>query len=370
MNRRPQKSRSSYDAFSPKHTTHFRASAPDTRFFEAHQRRSPLRSAFLVLTAALAAAVFLNFLSNFFVHVKRISVPVTGLTESFSNYTILHISDLKGETFGADQSRLTMALGDADYDAVLLTGDMVSPLGNAQPFYELIDALKAHRPRTPIYFIAGDADPEPTSLTYAVSGSPFAPWILGAQQRGAIWLSAPQQITRENQSLWLCTSAQLSLDIDTMQPQYEQRYLNALDSGDDNEIELAAHNLRGLEATRSARSAMSPNDVYIAMTHVPPMQEELLGHAASQIDLLLCGHYLGGLMRLPTAGPIFIPSEILPLYGLFPGDRMYNGLSLFSRTHVYTSPGLGPSDENYPPYFFRLFNPPTVTLITLTPSSL
>jgi len=370
MNRRPQKSRSRYDAFSPKQTSRFRASAPDTRFFTARRKRSPLLTVLLALVSAAVLVFLLNFAANFFVHVERISVPVTGLTEPFVDYTILHISDLKGASFGGSQSRLTMALGDADYDAVLLTGDMISPLGNAEPFYALIDALKAHRPGKPIYFIAGDDDPEPVSMLHASSGSPFAPWVLGAEQRGAQWLSAPQEVTRGDQSLWICTTAQLSLDIDTMQPQYEQRYLNALSSGNDNEIELASHNLRQLEQTRTARSAMSASDVYVAMTHVPPMQEELRGHAASQIDLLLCGHYLGGLMRLPFVGPVFIPSQSLPRYGLFPGDDMRSGLTHSGRTAVYASPGLGSSDENYPPLFFRLFNPPTVTLITLTPSSL
>jgi len=370
MNRRPQKSRSSYDAFSPGHATRFRASAPDTRFFDARRQRSPLLSALPVFACAAALVFIVNFIANFFVHVERISVPVTGLTEPFVDYTILHISDLKGDVFGRDQSLLTLALGDAQYDAVLLTGDMISPLGNAEPFYALIDALKAHNPGTPIYFIAGDSDPEPVSMLHASGGSPFAPWVLGAQQRGAQWLSAPQQVTRGEQSLWICTTAQLSLDIDTMQPQYEQRYLNALSSGDGIETELATHNLRQLENTRAAHRTMAESDVYIAMTHVPPMQEELQGHAASQIDLLLCGHYLGGLMRLPFAGPVFIPSRTLPWYGLFPGDDMRSGLTHAGRTAVYASPGLGSSDENYPPLFFRLFNPPTVTLITLTPSSL
>lgn len=370
MNRRPQKSRSSYDAFSPRHATHFRASAPDTRFFDARRRRSPFLTSLLALIAAAALIFVLNFAANFFVRVERISVPVTGLTEPFVDYTLLHISDLKGASFGSSQSRLTMALGDADYDVVLLTGDMISPLGNAQPLYALIDALKAHKPGTPVYFIAGDSDPEPMSMLHASGGSPFAPWVLGAEQRGAQWLSTPQEVARGDQSLWICTTAQLSLDIDTMQPQYEQRYLNALSSGNDSEIELATHNLSQLEQTRTARSAMSPSDVYVAMTHVPPLEEELRGHAASQIDLLLCGHYLGGLMRLPFAGPVFIPSQSLPLYGLFPGDDMRSGLTRFGHTAVYASPGLGSSDENYPPLFFRLFNPPTVTLITLTPSSL
>ncbi|MBQ7825279.1 MAG: metallophosphoesterase [Clostridia bacterium] len=370
MNRRPQQSRRSYDDFSPRHTTRFHATQPDTRFFDARRKRSGF---FVFLSSAalfLVAALVLNFALNFFIHVEHISVPVTGLKEAFTDYTLLHISDLKGATFGGNQSRLSLALGDDQFDAVLLTGDMVSPLGNAEPLYDLIEALKADHPRTPIYFIAGDSDPEPVSMIHASNGSPFAPWVLGAQQRGAIWLNAPEAITRDSQSIWFCTTAQLSLDMDTMQPQYEQHYLNALDSGNQNAIELATHNLKQLEKTRAARKAMSSSDVYIALSHVPPMQEELTGQVTSQIDLLLCGHYLGGLIRLPFAGPVFIPSLDAPLYGLFPGDGMRRGLTRTGRTYVYTSPGLGSGDELYPPFFFRLFNPPTVSLISLTPSSL
>lgn len=370
MNRRPQKSRSSYDAFLPGHAARFRASAPDARFFDARRRRSPL-AAFLSCAVLLLSAVFaINFLLNFFVHVRRFSVPVTGLTEDFSDYTILHISDLKGHSFGANQSRLSMALGDADFDVAVLTGDMISPLGNAQPLYALIEAIHKLQPGAPIYFIAGDSDPEPVSMVHASDGSPFASWVLGAQQLGANLLSAPKQLTRGSQSLWLCTTAQLSLDLDTMQPQYEQRYLDALDAGNPCEVELATFNLRQLEETRSARKHMKQDDVFVSMTHVPPLQDELQGQAASQIDLLLCGHYLGGLIRLPLIGPLFIPSLDSPLYGLFPGDNMHCGLTRIGRTYIYTNPGLGGSDELYPPFFFRLFNPPSVSLISLSPSSI
>lgn len=65
-----------------------------------------------------------------------------------------------------------------------------------------------------------------------------------------------------------------------------------------------------------------------------------------------------------------MPSSSLPRYGLFPGPRMHTGLNRQNRTQVYVSPGLGSSSSEYPPFFFRLFNPPVITLITLTPSSI
>ena len=366
MNRRPTKSRSGYDSFSARDASRFTASSPDTHFFEIRKKRSLARRLLKLAALLLLAVLAVNFAINFFVFVERVEVPVTGLGEAFDGYTILHISDLKGALFGGSQQLLSFALRDASFDAVALTGDMVSARGNAEPLYALIEALHEINPGAPIYFIAGDDDPEPASMDYATGGSPFAPWVLGARQRGAILLSAPQSVERDGRRLWLATSSQLSLDLNTMQRQFEQQYLAAQKGGDQNEIELAEYNLQWLEQTRSARALMKDASAVITLTHVPPASQEV----SPQIDLVLCGHYLGGLTRLPGLGPLFIPSLSLPRYGLFPGAQAYRGLSRAGRTAVYASPGLGSEDSHYPPFFFRLFNPPTVTLVTLTPSSL
>ena len=365
MNRRPNMSRSGYDAFSSRHAAHFTAATPGHDFFEA-RRKKPLRLRlalyfFLFLFAVLAV----NSTVNQFVHIRHIQVPITGLSEEFDGYTLLHLSDLKGESFGSDQRLFAAALRKCRFDAAVITGDMISSLGNAQPFYAIIDALKAHSD-APVYFITGDSDPPVTSESYFSGGSPFAPWVLGAPQRGAPLLSAPVAVTRENQTLWLTTGSQLNLDLDTMQGQFELQYLSALASGDENAIELAAHNLSWLEQTRTARKAMAAKDAVVTLMHAPPTQDDLL----PAIDLILCGHAMGGVMRLPFAGPVFMPSASLPRYGLFPGPRMHNGLSRQNSTQVYVSPGLGSSSSEYPPFFFRLFNPPVITLITLTPSSI
>ena len=370
MNRRPQKSRSGYDSFSPSQVAHFKVSSPDTRFFESRKKQPVRRIALLSLLALVLLLLLVNLAVNQFVQVRTVTVPVKGLDEAFDGFTILQISDLKGASFGGDQSLFSFAMRNRDFDLVVLTGDMISARGNAQPLYALLEALQTLAPDVPVYFIAGDSDPEPTSMDYAAGGSPFAPWVLGAQQRGAMLLSAPQRIEREEQTLWLTTSAHLSLDIDTMQPQFETGYLRALESGDENEIELATYNLGWLNATREAREAMEEDDVYVTATHVPPTDNDLTGSLTQRIDLLLCGHYLGGLVRLPLAGPVFIPSQSLPLYGLFPGADTYAGLSRRGTTYIHTSTGLGSRDDLYPGFFFRLFNPPSVTLLTLTMSTI
>lgn len=374
MNRRPSQSRTGYDSFSPRHAAHFTASTPTRDFFEQKKKRPlPLQLAFFIFTFLLAMLV-VNFAVNRFVHVKTLSVPIRNLSPEFDGYTILHISDLKGASFGGRQQLLTFALDDRKYDAVALTGDMISKKGNAQPLYALIDALKAHNPSAPIYFIAGDDDPEPASSAHFDGGSAFAPWVLGAQQRGAELLSSPQAITREESTLWLTNAGNMNIDIGIMQGQFEQQYIRAMRGGDESEIELATYNLKWLEETRLARQVIAPEDTIITLTHVPPTQQEIASFGSSslwgQIDLMLCGHYLGGMIRLPILGPLFIPSASLPRYGLLPGNNTFCGMRRISGTNLHISSGLGSSGDDYPGFFFRLFNPPTVTLLTLTPSTM
>lgn len=372
MNRRPNQSRNGYESFSRSHADRFTASTPDAHFFDARRKKTlGLRLTFCVL-ALLAVILSVNFVVNRFIRVETVDIPVKGLSEAFDGFTILHISDLKGASFGSEQQRLAMALRGSRFDAAVLTGDMVSSLGNAQPLYALLEQLSALNPDAPVYFIAGDRDPVPASMAYATSGSPFAPWVLGAQQRGAQLLSSPQAIVREDQTLWLTASAQLTLDIDTMQKQFEQQYLRALESDDENELELAVYNLKWLEETRAARKAIRPQDVLVTLMHAPFSPDELdqSGTLFSQVDLLLSGHYLGGLIRLPLIGALFIPSQSLPHSGVLPGRSTHYGLHRDDHTWVYISPGLGSTAEDYPPFFFRLFNPPTMTLLSLSPSAL
>ena len=374
MNRRPSQSRSGFDSFSPQHTAHFKAAQPGDEFFEPRPRAPLGRRVLVFLLLLLLSALAANLAINQFVQVARVTVPIRKMDSALEGYTLLHISDLKGASYGANQSRIRFALQKEDFDAVVLTGDMVSSRGNAQPLYTLIEMLHELKPGVPIYMIPGDKDPLPASMSYAASGSPFAPWVLGARRRGAQLLSAPVRIERDGHALWLTTSALLSLDMDTMQEQFERQYLDALSGGDENAIELTAYNLQWLTETRDARAQMTDEDVYIALTHVPPADEELEGAYAGslrgRLHLVLCGHYQGGLVRLPFVGALFIPSQNLPFYGILPGKNTYYGLTKKGGTYLYVSPGLGNNDRLYPLPFFRLFNPPTVSLISRTTSSL
>lgn len=311
-----------------------------------------------------------NAAVNHFILIKRTTVPISTLAPELDGYTILHLSDLKGTTFGVNQSRFESIFKNEQFNAVVLSGDMVSDLGNAKPLYDLIEMLNSLKPSVPIWFIAGDSDPQAMSMQYAASGSPFAPWVLGCQQRGANWLTSPILLSSGDQEIWLAPCSELSLDTDNQQSRFESLYLSAKSSGDKNEIELAEYNLQRLEDLRKARKSMADNSICIAVTHVPPDENYLSSlrfPSGQSIDLLLCGHWLGGLVRIPFLGPLFIPSPSSSRFGLLPLKNV-SGLSRYGNTWVFENSGLGEYDSTYPFFFRRLFNPPIAALITLMPS--
>ena len=319
-----------------------------------------LKLAGLVLLLALAA----NAALNRFVLVRRVSVPVPRLDPSLDGRTLLQISDLKGAQFGAGQRRLLARLTEPA-DAVVLTGDMVSPQGNPRPLYELLDGLREAFPGVPVYLIAGDADPEPVSQAYAAQGSCYAAWVLGARQRGARLLSAPVRVGDGSPALWLVPGDGLTLDVGLEQARFRALLEASRGSGGGVLGELAAFHLRRLDGFAAARTEITADDLCVAVMHAAPeagVAERELAGAPYPVDALLSGHWLGGLVRIPGAGPLFIPSPALPRYGLFPGEG-FGGLSRVAGIPAYVSCGLGAGDAQYPAFFFRLFNPPSVTYL-------
>ena len=80
---------------------------------------------------------------------------------------------------------------------------------------------------------------------------------------------------------------------------------------------------------------------------------------------MLAGHYNGGQIRIPFVGALKAPtSSGFPRGGWLPDDKQIVGLSTIQGITQYISPGLGVSRAY--PLPIRLFNTPTVTVLTLT----
>ena len=121
---------------------------------------------------------------------------------------------------------------------------------------------------------------------------------------------------------------------------------------------------------------MGADDVHISLSHVPPMDSLLSivqdDHSATPNeylyapDLVLAGHYCGGVVRVPGYGALYVPDA---LQGFLPRlvpeiESRVRGQITVGNTVMYVTGGLGTTDAVKFP--FRLFNTPEVLLLTLT----
>ena len=180
---------------------------------------------FLVVIVLLLAIVVL--LQGNSISVDEQQVTMVGLPEDLEGYRILLLSDLNGRRFGDEQATILREIGTLDYDAVFIAGDMVGSGGDPQPFYELLEGLPSSKP---VYFIAGDSDPQPVldvtrDITGTVEQMVLADWILGAIERGATYVDAPVELNVGDSSIWISPADMLNLDAGELANTCEEQML-------------------------------------------------------------------------------------------------------------------------------------------------
>jgi len=329
----------------------------------------------LLLILIIAVVVALNLVNSGRVVMKKQDVTIASLPSDLEKYRILHISDLHGNEFGAEQATISKLLTGASYKAVCITGDVCASDGSYDAFLQLIKLFPAE---IPVFFIAGDEDPEPIITMPHGSDEVKADYVLAAEALGAIYLDAPHKITVGKSTLWFCPESIYGLDIDSTRAAYENRRAQLTQDQEQYKPENAAqlraisYRLGVLDKIESALNEMKPSDTQIALTHYPLSGETLnllqqwAGTAQNDflrsVSLILAGHYNAGQIRLPLLGAVKAPSSAGGQW--FPEDHTMVGLSIVHGVTQYISPGLGVSDDYKIP--LRLFNTPAVTLITLT----
>lgn len=110
-------------------------------FTDAKPRRTGALVYPMLLILLLAVIVALNFVNNGRVKLLNEDVTITSLSKDLEKFRILHISDLHGNEYGANQSTISTMLKTARYNAVCITGDVCAPDGNYDAFLKLIDVF-------------------------------------------------------------------------------------------------------------------------------------------------------------------------------------------------------------------------------------
>ncbi len=337
-------------------------------------RRHGFRNTMLVLIPLLILVLLLsNFIVSRHVRLERLSVTVLNLPEDLESYSILHLSDLHGEVYGERQKAIDSALGSVRYSCVVMTGDMLGEDHDVQPLLDLAALMPAD---TPKYYIPGDTDGAWLDTFAHGSLSVYTDWALTLQQAGITLLDVPVSETRGKGTIWFVPEELYTLNLDNMEEVYSAQLrdlnLRATSATADDAAyrRVVEYELDRIGRIRELRKEIKSTDIQIVLSHAPLTEDyvrETFTRSGKEdlfsmryAGLILSGHYNGGQWRLPFGGAVYVPE-----LGWFPPDSLIRGLSYTAGIPQHISPGLG----SVPQYTWqpgRLFNPPVITLITLT----
>lgn len=321
-------------------------------------------------------------ISNGNVQLAEETVTVVGLSDDLENYNILVVSDLNGKRFGDEQSSLVREVENIGYNMILCVGDMVGEDGDPEPFYEFLEGLS--RPGR-VYFVAGDSDPGPLRSTPRnIQGTleqiVFEDWVLGAIERGANYVDAPISVEVGESKIWLTPTNFLNLDASAYREDWREQMRQEEDgvvsglASDYNTLPFTSYRFAQAEKFYNALESISANDMLIGLSHIVPDDDFIISAATHddegsnylfEPELIVSGHYCGGVWKFPFAGAFYVPNRMLDRYGWFPEDEDVEGLSQVGESQVYISRGLS-TTSSIPLLPFRVFNDPQITKLTLT----
>lgn len=358
------------------------ASGSDSFFKPIHVFGREFRFWPLIVLAAIAILAGGVMLNNSNLVVSEQTVTVVGLPDDLEGYRVVVLSDMNAKRFGDSQSLLLRTLNGLKYDALFCLGDMVGKSGNAEPFWEFIEGL---RDPDKVYFICGDSDPGPyikgaRGTEGVLSQLILEDWILGAVERGAHYVDAPVAVPVKSSTLWLSPATMLNLEasstLETWKDQTEQE-VDGVRSGineDYTTLPLTTYRTRLAQQLYDAQRAMNAADIHISLAHEPPADAFIYtseDHDPANErflyspELILAGHFCGGVWRVPGVGAFYVPDRTMDRGGWFPKQDDVAGLSVVGDTQLYITRGLSTSGS-VPLMPFRLFNEPEISVITLT----
>lgn len=348
------------------------------RRFSAHfEWMSRFHFSSFIIATFVVLLITLTFFNNTNLQVVHSTVSIAGLSKDLEGYRILLLSDMHGREFGTKQATLLRAINGEDYDMVVLAGDMVGQKGDAQPLYDLLDGLGTSKP---VYFVAGDSDPgplreKPNVVEGTLEEFVLEDWVLGAIDRGAVYVDSPESLTVEDSTIWLTPENMLNVEASsTTSSLNKQAHLEADEviTGSNaayDALPFTSYRQQNMQALLDATTEIGTEDLHISIGHIPPYSTPRVSDGTDgylpTVDLILAGHNCGGVWKLPLLGAMYIPSVEAPRHGWFPARNEVEGLRMLGTVSLYVTGGLGVTDTVYLPDF-RLYNQPKVSVLTLT----
>ena len=245
-----------------------------------------------------------------------------------SHISMCVLCDLHGKEYGRKNERLIKAVSDLSCDIILIPGDLIT-YGYPETLKVAYTLVKRLSLIAPVYFSNGNHEMRSSQSDY-----PYHRQYLAMARK----LQKKYHVTfLNNRSKTISVGAdRLTLTgLDLPKP-----YFNRFSS-----------TKMPLDVLKYYTGGISDTSGYnILLAHTPQYAKT---YAACGYDLILSGHYHGGLICLPHIGSIISPS-----FHLFP--KYSFGDSVIGDSHIITSRGLGTHRYN-----IRINNPAELIFITL-----
>ena len=276
------------------------------------RRKLIVRLVLLVLAALVAACILL---SKYGLEVTRLKLGFEELPAGFDGFRIVQLSDLHGSRFGENNARLLEAVAAEGPDIIALTGDFLDEGETERELPELEALVRELSAIAPVYFVSGNHD-----------------WASGEAYTLFETLEAAGAVCLRNEHL-------------------------RLERGGDSIV------LAGVDDPNGPAEMAEPDEFVASLRQEAPDSFVLLllAHRAYwaerypelDVDLILCGHTHGGIVRLPFVGGLAASNM-----GLFP--EYDAGLFELPSYTLFISRGLGNSVP-----LPRFLNTPEVVSIEL-----
>lgn len=275
------------------------------------RRKLIVRLVLLVLAALVAACILL---SKYGLEITRLKLGFEELPAGFDGFRIVQLSDLHGSRFGENNARLLEAVAAEGPDIIALTGDFLDEGETERELPELEALVRELSAIAPVYFVSGNHD-----------------WASGEAYTLFETLEAAGAVCLRNEHL-------------------------RLERGGDSIV------LAGVDDPNGPAEMAEPDEFVASLRQeAPDSFVLLLAHRAYwaerypelDVDLILCGHTHGGIVRLPFVGGLAASNM-----GLFP--EYDAGLFELPSYTLFISRGLGNSVP-----LPRFLNTPEVVFIEL-----
>jgi predicted MPP superfamily phosphohydrolase len=331
-------------------------------------RRRSIAYLVFVLVCVTILLVSLIVMDNLRIAVRRLDVPIPALSDQAQGYTILHLSDLHGRYFGKNHATLLSAIEGESYDLVVITGDLLDRTSTSKGQQAVLDLVDLFCMRgKPVYFVTGNHDPTLTAAD-AQGQTVLNPFYAALEAHGAQWVDRPIAVALPaQQTLWLSP-----MELFYITPQQAQTDVDAISAIDPQTRSLSQQLLlRQSQGVLDYVQSHQEQDLVVALTHYPLTDAQLADFALrvpqseavlNQIDLVLCGHYHHGQVRLPLLGALYVPASDQGLHGFFPDESKIYGLVQLDGLTMHISGGMGVSSR----FPLRVMATPEITFLRLT----